>query len=351
MDRLFRGPRKIAMTILKKVSIQLAGLGCAGLLLSSLSCGSDLTPYNEIDRLRVLAVSADHPWITADGTGPSKTRLSALIANAPGTSTTTARFEWSWCPLRSGAAAQGDVGAYECAFGPRELAVMGGMPSDDLPSEFELGTGVTADLDYPLPPDDIRMICDQLMMVELPPFVSLPSCKGGFPVSVRLIVRQGSESVTAIKSVRLNYETGTLLNNNPVLGKITATQGGSTVELRETTPATLIRDTEYTLQVQIAADQSEAYSAEPAPGRPVQDLRETLVLTWFIEGGDMRNTRTNWLVNDDPSDEARLEGGKNRWTTPKTVNFEPSETWLHVVIRDGREGISTLSRRIILQEP
>lgn len=340
------------MTMLKKVSVQLAGLSCAGLLLSSLSCGSDLTPYNEIDRLRVLAVSASNPWITADGTGPSETQLSALIANAPGTSTAAARFEWSWCALRSGAAAQGDVGAYECAFGPREVLEMSGeTPPADLPSEFELGTESTAKLDYPLPPELVRMVCDNLMMVELPPFVTLPSCEGGFPISVRLIVRQGTEIVTAIKEVRLNYETGTVLNENPVFGDFTASLNGTTINLDEASPATLLRNTEYTLQVDVADDQAEPYSAAPAPGRPVEDIRETLVLTWFIEGGEMRNTRTNWLVNNDPSDAARLKGGENRWTTPKKADFAPAETWLHVVLRDGREGISTLSRRIILQEP
>lgn len=333
----------------------LVALTAAGGVLGNFACGSDFTPYNEIDRLRILAVSADHPWLTDTATaGPTSTVLSALVAHAPGTSTAAARFEWSWCPVRAGSTAQGEVGAYECAFGPRQLSeVLGETPDPNAPDEFELGTSATAELSYPLPASQVRSFCEQIQGVELPAFIGVPNCDGGFPISVRLIVRQVDQTVTAIKEVRLTYDPDVTLNLNPHILKLTATSTAHEGELLigEAGPTLLQRNVDYDLQAEFSDADAESYTkTDPVTGED-ELVRENLVLTWFIEGGEMDSTRRSWLPNEDASAVARLKAGSNTWTTPKQVDFSPDETRLHVVIRDGREGTTFISRRITFKEP
>lgn len=328
-----------------------AALGTLGVQ----ACGSDFTEYYEIDRLRLLAMSAEHPWLTETATaGPTSTELSALIANAPGTSTSAARFEWSWCPVRAGSTGDSNVGPYECAFGPRELSEILGQPADpNAPSEFPMGTAATASLDYPLPSSQVRAFCEQIQGVELPAFISVPNCDGGYPVSVRLIVRQGSEEVIGIKDVRLTYEDSPVINTNPQITRLTVTSSVTEGELvlSDSGPTELLRNVEYSLHAEFSDAQSETYTREDPTTKMDEQVRETLVLSWFIEGGKLDNTRRSWLPNEDASAEARERAGGNVWTTPKAVDFSPTDTRIHVVIRDGREGTTFISRRITFKEP
>ena len=73
-------------------------------------------------------------------------------------------------------------------------------------------------------------------------------------------------------------------------------------------------------------------------------------ITWFIEGGDSDATRTGYLPQEDDSDAAWTRARTLEWTTPKTVDFERDTARLYLVIRDGRQGQSFITRTVKLEE-
>lgn len=316
-------------------------------LLVNVACGSDLTPFKEIDRLRILSISSDPPWLTRTSTvGPiPEAELTALVVNAPGTSTVTARYEWSWCPLR---AAGTTDGAYQCVFS--ELAAGMGM---EIPEElFDLGTAPTANLQYLLPPDQVREICEQLAMAELPAFVSVPECTDGFPVSVQLIVRQGTEQSVALKNVVLAFEADKVNDNPHITGlqAIDPANPATPIDVAADGSTTLKRGVTYRLEAAVDETDSEPYTYVPADTKVPETRRENLVITWFIEGGESDATRTGFLPQEDDSEAAWTRARTLEWTPPKKVDFERDTARLYLVIRDGRQGQSFIARTVKLEE-
>jgi hypothetical protein len=327
----------------RRALIPLGGL----ILAVNAACGSDFTPFNEIDRLRILSISSDPPWITRTSTtGPiPAAALSALVVNGPEVPLEGVTYEWSWCPLR---AAGTSDGGYECAFS--EVASSMGM--EEIPPEvFDLGTGSTAELPYIVPPDTVRQICEELSMAELPAFVTIPSCDNGFPVSVQLIVRQGAEQSVALKDVVLAYEADKV-NRNPRITDLAFLAGTSTTPVAPNAEGKIKLKRGQTYRLVAAVDQadSEPYTFVPADTKVPETRRENLVITWFIEGGDADRTRTSWLPQVDDSDAAWLRARTLEFTPPKTVDFTQTSARLYLVIRDGRQGQTYYTRTVELEE-
>lgn len=298
----------------------------------------DFTPYKEIDRLRVLAVTADRPWLRPAET----TTISALVVqdredDAP------LNYEWSWCPLSTGAES-----GYECAVTQEDLQAQidaaVGPGVIEVPS-LELGTTASVAFGINLPGAFFEGVCDALRMQDLPTdLVELPDCDGTFPITIRLDVSDADESVIAIKEVYLVYDdTITELNENPRIRDIQffeaddaetplTPNGGGLVQLD--------RDKEHLIRLVIDGEEAERFQEGG------EDVRENLVASWFVDAdaGDLERTRTSYYEGQIPFSNLV----ENRWTTPKAVDFEAETVRLFFVLRDGRRGISFTSRRVAL---
>lgn len=310
------------------------------------ACTGDFTPYNEIDRLRVLAISADKPWL-AQG---DSTRIEALVVPV---GDNTVDYQWSWCPLT-----QGSSKGYECAFTREELqqqvdaATM--MPGLLTVPPFELGTSSTAVYAYNLPAAFFSSVCAAINMGgEVPDFVELPACDGTFPITIRLTVTSNGESLTAVKEIFVLYED-LPLNTNPTINDLKVKGEGypEPTSVTEAPPLKLKRGVDYDLEVVVPLDadgnptQAEPYLYTPPDGSGERTIKETLVLTWFIEGGEMDRARTGYIEAEVPIDEAR----RNIWTTPKKVDYERTTARMFVVIQDNRKGVTWFARTFELVE-
>ena len=180
------------------------------------ACSEDFTPHEEIDRLRMLGIGADRPWLEFGETA----NVSALIVqdsedHAP------ISYEWSWCPLATGADR-----AYECAFTEAELqqqiddAVGPGVL--EVPP-YALGTTSSVAFSYELSPLLFSGLCDALGMQNLPDFVRVPKCEGTFPITIRLRVNDGDEELVGIRTLELVYDDAIEeVNHNPTIVRLTA---------------------------------------------------------------------------------------------------------------------------------
>src|SRR5687767_15992619 len=100
---------------MRGVVTRLGVLAPLSLCLCVFACGDELTPYNQLEGLRVLAVAAEPPELTPTATAA----VSALVYRAPELLEPT--FAWSWCPLTAGPNA-----GYACA-----------LTRDDLQAEVD----------------------------------------------------------------------------------------------------------------------------------------------------------------------------------------------------------------------
>ncbi len=281
------------------------------------ACGGDFTPYSEIDRLRVLAVGADRPWLEPTETAS----ISALIVQPPDADVPLS-YRWSWCPLTLG-----NASGYECAFTEAELQeqIDGAVgPGVFQVPPFQLGETSTVTFAYDLSPLLFRGLCDAISMQALPDFVEVPECDGTFPISIRLTVGDGETEVTAIRELVLVYDDAvTDVNTNPLIGAVHA--DSATVALDGST--LLARDTDVTLSLDIPPEAIEEVDGEP----------EHVVVTWFVDAGEVDHTRTS-------------ETHENVWHTPRTPDHPDSSVRLFFVVRDDRKGVSWIERRVTLKE-
>jgi hypothetical protein len=301
--------------------------------------GRDFTPYREIDRLRVLAVRADKPYLSFTET----TSITALVVNAAGDPTPIG-YEWSWCPLT-----QGNDRGYACVFTREQIqmeidAAVG--PGVIAVPPFDLGTTATVAFSYALPPEFFQGICDAIRTRDAPEFVTLPPCNGRFPITVRLRATDGVEEVIAVKEVELIYDAAVAsANQNPRIDRIvTALElvPSEESEIAADGSTLLNRDTHHFVRAKIGEEQAERYVADGA------DRRENLVLSWFIDAGagDLERTRTSFLEGEIPFDQL-LE---NEWKTPKAVDFAGPTVRMFFVLRDERRGVSWAKRTVALRE-
>lgn len=321
------------------------------LLLSSAlaaGCADEQTPFNEIDRLRILAIQADPPWVAPQ----QSTELSALAvvpraaAEMMGTETPTISYAWEWCPFRGGQEVD-----YECALSEAQLEqIILEESGFEVDIDYLLGRGPTAEFDYAFPAGVLQDACEGLLGRDVPSFIEVPSCEGdGLDVSIELTVTAGDETLRGITDVKLLFGEGELNINPEIVGlaAIDPAAPGQPIALTEDGPNPLKRDTLYTLVANVPMSASQPYVRVP-PDMPMQpeQTREDIIITWFYEGGDMDFTRTSFFAGESAFEDALA----NEYATPRKVDWEPDRAYLYLVVRDGRDGIEWLERRVTLVE-
>ncbi len=295
--------------------VALVGLGACG----------DFTPYNRLDKLRVLAVAGEPA-----NPGPGETaNLSALVYTPPGG--IPVAYEWSWCPF-PGLPNDG----YPCLVTEEEVSALTGTPMT-----FDLGTAERAALPHTVPPDALRALCE-----GTPGVPRFRDCEGGFPIQIRLRVSSGVESVTAIHTVRLRFDPSTEINANPrVDGLIAVLPDGDRPITEDAALVTLPRNRETTLRALVPDGASEAFTTTDDMGRPTV-TRERLFLTWFVESGTTDDTRTGFIEGSVPFEQALT----NSWKPAKTEDYPAETARLIVVVRDSRGGSSWRSGIVTLED-
>lgn len=338
-----------------------AGVVMMGALLS-LSCGSDFPERSLITDLRILAVSADPPWVLPTQTS----RLTPLVVGVE--DPTQLGYRWSWCPLRGP-----NSSGYECLI-PLEVLNATLQPMGfTVPADFyELGTNATADFNYLVTAEFVEQLCLELgKQEELSRFVTLPDCDEGlFPISVQLDVTLGDRIITAYKEVTLVFD---LTTNRPL--SALPDVSGLGIEVVSPNGNLLTRPIDFEEAVRVRLGPTLGDDGEPvAPLEQLDRLseafettettlgedgtiisttvqtREQLLLSWFSETGEWDANRTGFqpdtLQGPDQPDgipiaEAWDSARANVWAAPLSGDFEAGETTrLYVVVRDFRGGTS-----------
>ena len=326
------------------------------------ACADEQTAFNDLDRLRILGIQASRPWVQE---GEMTTLDYLAVNNDPNIEDEDLRVRWHFCPVQ----ADSTVG-FECVVQDAEQFALF-LGDDALPllatsttTEFGLlvSTDPVVDLPFLFPAETIANLCAMLDDIDLPPFVTRPECNGRFPVTIYLEIGprlQAGTDETAIdpllrevgfRTIDLLYDTtleANPPNQNPRIDSLSiARQGtGMFIETSSTVPTVLQFDRTYDLRIDVSDNQSERF--EPSDD-DIPD-RESLTVTWFIEGGSTDSTRTGFLPADD-SDFSDLTD--NEWTTPKRADFadrfgeDRRDARLFLVIRDNRGGLSWLIRDV-----
>lgn len=311
------------------------------LLGAAAGCSEGFDPLEQTNEvLRVIAFAPDKPELPPGQT----TRLSALIQPAEGGGDVTMR--WEWCPLPSSSQTE-----YACPLTKEDLegfAAQAPFPIE-IP-DIQIGEGPTVDFTYPLPPFFFQGICDQLAGQEVPEFITLPTCDGAYPLTLRLEVEQGGQRVVAVKSIDLLLEQPTdpaEVNTNPAIDGVRVGIKGTPREqadvVEEGTPLTVLRDTTYVVYLDIDDSRSETYTPAPSAEDPdPAPRRENLNIQWFRQDGEMQYPRTAFIEGFVPF-ELLVE---NEFTTPRTMDYDADELNLYLVIRDERGGLGWTTRTL-----
>lgn len=297
--------------------------------------------------LRILAVKAEPPEV-APGQTSTLTALAVDTQNRPLT------INWSYCE---------------------------DPPPDGENFNTDCVTSATASFIYPFGSGLSAMLV--MPQVTDPTVLGRPDQTNGVYLPVRATVTAGTDTVTAIYSLRVNMTMGTAENNNPVftgLFKVMAGAGmpvdggqmdGSTfsvgTELETAvdpaTPLVVHAMDKITLRALFTAASAESYTR---PGRTTDAgtsmprmTSETLDQTMFTTGGTVGQTRaSNGTMGN--SDMMRGGfggggpgggGGGQEWTITMDNNLPATggtiDVW--VVGRDSRGGLDYLHRSLSLQ--
>ncbi|MBN2575803.1 MAG: hypothetical protein JXP73_14650 [Deltaproteobacteria bacterium] len=294
-------------------------------------CSDDFAPYSLLDRLRILAVSAE-PATPMPG---EATTLSALTF-APGGETPLLR--WSWCPVPATA---GD--AYACPLDESAAnqifaAYLEPSAAPALPS-FDLGAAATAAFVNPFSAGALATLC--AAGVASPLWAQSFDCDDGYPVTVVLDAATTSASLRAGFVLRLPTSATPESNNNPApagltLGGIPLGAAPATVQVA---PGATIE-----LRADVPPDAAELRSIPPTEGAPGQRL-ERLTVSWFATSGKIDKARTSFIDGV-----ASLgDMASNRFTAPA------AEAWpagglveFAAVVRDDRGGVGWIEGNVVL---
>lgn len=326
--------KKEAVLVALVLSFSLVGLeGCTG----------DSDPKNRVTRLRVLAIQSDPPALEFGETAS----IRGLVFESEGKDEVT--YEWSWCPFPTGRAT-----GYECAISEGDIRAMmdEAFPgSSGLLPAFSLGGGSETTFPYTLPSQALKTICEQVLQVELPAFVEIPTCDGEIDIVVKLRVTQGSEEVTAIKNIALLLDDTIDRNTNPVLGKIVAADetppADGPIEILEDGSVSVKRGREYRLEVDISESEAESYvPSSDKDSSAAVSTRETLFVSWYVTGGETDFSRTSYIDGKIEFDKL----GENFWRVPMESEYENQSLQLFVVLQDNRGGVGWIERTVGLTE-
>jgi hypothetical protein len=291
-------------------------------------CGDDFSPYNRLDKLRVLAIRSE-PVAPAPG---ETTALTALIYAPPGE---TVALSWSWCPF-TGPAGQGSP----CLVDEADLAVWsGGAPN--LPP-FELGAADSVSLPNTFDPALLRQLCTGAVAgTSLP---EIADCTDGFPAQIKLVARSSDDEVVAVRPLRLRFESPTEPSFNPEIEGVTLLVGGQTSVVDDVGTAIIPREVETRVTIAAAESSAEPFTAADEAGQPIA-VRERLFFTWFVEAGETKHERTLFIDGVTSFADAR----ENRWTVPRIEDEPRDRLRIIVVARDSRGGVGWRTGTVALE--
>ena len=282
-------------------------------------CSDDFPPYSRLDALRILAIRAEPV-----APGPDQTsHLDALVYLPPDqrADPAAAVYSWSWCPFPGSA----DSG-YPCLVTEDQVTAIAGQTVS-----FDLGSTATADLPLPLmDPSFWQRACQGLPGFPLP-----SSCDQGFPVLVKLTVTTPTDQVTGIRTVRLRFRDDQAANANPTITGLFAVSAGATEEFYPDAPPILPRGQSTPIGAAVDPSQAETYLQVDAQGVS-STQRERLILSWFVETGNLKFERTEFIDGSTALDAALT----NAWQPFRASFYPPDTADLFVVLRDDRDGIS-----------
>lgn len=311
-------------------------LSVAVLLMGFLSaaCGPEFDPYSTVKDLRVMAIRADQPSLAPSGV----VTFDALVFED---SEVPLSYSWSWCPLSAGAA-----DAYECAISEEDFRGFADQAGFTIPP-YDLGNTPQVTFAYPDPPELIAFLCEEISGEDLPDFFSAPDCSRGLDVLIRLDVSDGTQTLSAVRTLELLVNDQVPANNNPELVGLTVelTDNGFFVPLEaDGEPITLERDKRYILSAAVFESSSESFvSFVEGEGESQQD--ERLILSWFVGGGSLDKERTGFI----PGEVSLAEADTNVWKTPTVEDFGDSLVKVFVVLRDGRGGVDWIENTVRLE--
>jgi hypothetical protein len=289
------------------------------LFLWVVACGEEFDPYYQIQDIRVLGIQASPPSLLPG----ERSRIKPLIYNSDESEVS---YQWTWCPLSSGSS-----DSYECSITYEELSQQ--LPEGLSILPYDLGQTEEIDFTYPIPSPLVDAFCEALITQSenLPDFIELPSCTYGLPIYVTLSIAKGDQTITSVKKINLATQENQT-NKNPSIPKIYISSSGSAdqTELTSEKRIYLHREADYDFQVEIDESSSETYIDEEGE---VQE--ESIVVSWFVESGELESTRTGYYPNQNS-----LQDLKNKFKTPSFKEYNLDQLKMYVVVRDNRQGMS-----------
>lgn len=288
-------------------------------------CGEDFDPYNRLGGLRVLAVRSEP---SAPGPGEAA-KLSALVYTVDKEPVTS--VAWSWCPF-TGSANDG----YPCLLPEAQLRAMG---AGDMVPPYDLGHEAEASLLHGVDPQALKALCAPtgMGMGMGPPAMSadfLPSCDGGFPVTVKLVVKTAQDTVTTVRTIKLRIDPDKDANANPTVDGITAMLAGGERPVTDMPDVTLPRNQDTVIKVSVPEAAAERYMGKDDNGQAAM-VRERIFVTWFVEAGATRSERTSFIDGVVTLADAL----SNKWKPPLTKDYARDTSKLIIVVRDDRGGV------------
>jgi hypothetical protein len=289
---------------------------CVVLLGAPAGCEVDFEPYSRLTSLRVLAIKSE-PAAPAPG---EEVLLTPLVYTPMPDDAVT--YAWSWCPLPGDA----DKG-HPCLTTEADFAATVAREDGSAPS-FDLGNQPTARFVHPLDGATIARLC-----AETERRTGLPDCEGGLPVQIKVVVETASKRIEAVRVLRLRSDAETGRNSNPAVD-------GMTAEMEELLPVTedaalqIPRREDTVIRANVSEDAAERYSGTDENGNPA-DLRERLLLSWFVESGDVVDSKTSFIDGFTPLEDVI----RTKWKPATAKEYARDTARLVVVIRDDRGGV------------
>ncbi len=291
---------------------------------SCIACDEpDFASYNELDRLRVLAVRAEPAQLTPGESGV----VDALVYDAGAVVTR----RWSLCPWPSdpnaGFACPMTEGDWSAAWTRAGL--------EGTPLALDLGRAETAALSVPSDATGLRMLCYALLESLGASATTPPDCERHWDWTVRLVIESDAERVEAVKDVTLGLSSEFVPNQNPRLIAFRV-RDGATQATFEGDSVQLPRRDRYALSVEVAEDAAETYLPRPVSGQTsTEPETEPLTFTWFTTAGSTERMRSTAREGVESLEHAT----KNELKELRSA----AATDLFVVVRDQRGGVDWIS--------
>ena len=174
----------------------------------------------------------------------------------------------------------------------------------------------------------------------------LLDCSEGFPARVTLTVESESGAqVEAVRLLHLRFDDDQEPNQNPTVTGLRAVLDAGEEVIGPEPTVTLTRNQETVVRADVPEEAIESYTGVDDEGEPEERVEE-LVLTWFIESGDMKSQRTVFLDGIEPLSDAV----ENEWEPNGVDDYERDTSKIYVIVRDDRDGVAWFGGEVALGE-